>query len=495
MFIILLIAWFFFIVLHFINKHYAFGIFNVIFGIMEFSGPYQFLYPEYFPNYENFSAAFSLFNQYATEESVNDYVQLIFIFLLVMNVVYIFIPNYLCKSRIIESVGNRKNKDNIEIDNDLIKIFYILFFAVFVFGLIGVYLKAGEYKFHETYNVRKPDYWHIEVKSEEEEKLRFATYGLFLLPMIVQFGILFSYQRRWYCLFLVFLACSPSIYTAFVSGHRQALALPIFIILMYFLYEKNIRIRNKAFILLGATFFFSFILTLQFVQRRIVQSGREIDFTELLNFMDYLGASNIVEAILKPTIMDFACVGGMSFRTTRLINLDSITYGYHILINTLYFIIPFLSRFSFLISNTQFQNYYINFQTEYVKMLAPVGGFSTIADFYVAFHRLTFILLPTIIGLLFRYIHVILKKNFCDIRQTSFKGICLTCFAVTCVFRFRNATMDYVRTYLYFTIVWYYTLIISKSILFPGSGTISIKEKLPSVQFVKRQISNYNRQG
>jgi len=164
-----------------------------------------------------------------------------------------------------------------------------------------------------------------------------------------------------------------------------------------------------------------------------------------------LFAESTLSGIAYPQLNEFIAVGLISFKSVLLLEKLDFTYGFHFLL-TILNSVPFLD-----LGDMIFESYAIQ-RDAIIKMLAPWGGFSMMAEAYWAFGKIGLILLGILLGISIRFLHIKLLRPFHK-EYISSRDVYWVSLVTVLLLKYRSGISDAYLYIINFTIIYYFFIL------------------------------------
>jgi len=403
---LLIICWAIATSWYFKRRHYLFGVFVLLFGCYELPGPILFsgLLGD------DFVRAQQIFMSRADEHSVTMYIYALSAFFAVLNGVYLSA----LRLRLVKSAT-----PIVQLRNQS-RIFTILIFAIFVFGLVSVYVGAGA--------VRIRDYL-----GEHLPTTPLFSYGIVLLASAVMVAYHHFSRRDWFVFVVIVIALMPLSHEVFLTSRRQYFAPSILSLVLIVLYDT--RMRSRYLITTGLVMLSLLFLGVQYWLRH--------EFTE------NVGAEGAFEGFLAPQFGEFVAIGSTSFYTWVSVVMGdmSASYGFHLLYQV-------LNSFPFIKLGDIFFPFYGADLASTIIQLSPFGGFSIIADALLSFGLFGLLFLAIIFGVAISIFHKLLLRYLSNGFVPTVAGVYAVSLAATLLLKYRSGLGDMFQTFLTYTLLY-----------------------------------------
>jgi hypothetical protein len=411
MLLILIAIWVFATISYFKIGHILISLFLAMCGLYELSGPLLYAYREAFADY--FIHAQIIFSTPASDDAVNSFVLGLFLFFVILNLSYVLVSR-----RFYYDAADKRPEIPIETNGDVFRVFIS---AVFVFGVISVYTKAG--------SIRFLDYF-----GEDLEASPYFSYGTAMLVTVVIIAIFNAIHHKWRSLFFCIGAIAPLAYEIFLSSKRQSYAPSLLFMLLLILYSR--RLRNRGLFAVAFT-----TVAMSFLGAQYWLRSESVDGYTADGFFD---------GVIAPQLGEFVAIGSTTFYAWMgyVLGNDPVTWGGHWLFH-MSNALPFL-KFGGLF----FADYAGNLLDAY-RTVAPWGGLSIVADAILGFGLGGIAVLAILLGALFRYWHYLLDRYLSDGMVMSVNAIYTCSMIPTLLLKYRSGLGDAAQYYVYMTILYF----------------------------------------
>ncbi len=417
---LLIICWVLAIGWYFKKRHYLFGIFVLLFGCYELPGPI--LFSGILG--DDFVTAQRIFMSKADERSVTYYIYALSAFFVVLNGVYLSAV----RLRLIRSAA-----PNLQLRNQS-RIFTTLILAIFLFGLVSVYVDAGA--------VRVLDYL-----GESLSTSPLFSYGIILLASAVMVAYHHFSRRDWFVFILIVIALIPLLHEVFLTSRRQFFAPSIFSLLLIVLYDT--RLRSRYLIITGLVMLSLLFFGIQFLVRSEVT--------------DNVSTEGAFELFFAPQLGEFVAIGSIGFYTwvSVVMGSMSVSYGFHIMYQA-------LNAFPFIkLGNILFPSYGADL-ISIVSQLSPFGGFSIVADALFSFGLLGLLYMAIFIGFTIAIFHKLLLRYLSNGFVPTVASVYVVSLTATVLLKYRSGFGDMFMAFLTYTLL--YLFFIGVGIVFNRPG-------------------------
>lgn len=391
---------------------YILSIFLVIHSIYEFTAPLSYFY------FDDSDVEFSLISHYSDAFTQFFYLNLIF----QLFVTYSFFYFYN------KAKYNKYNIISIQESNIL---FSNISLFIFICGIISFYYNAG-------------DNLLLDYSGLTGQVTRFFYYGYSFLPTIALYMIInIRGKIKYYNIFLALLLIAPLCYEIFISSRRQWFAPIIGIYILYILYNKSIAFRNKIIYVCSGVMISLLLLGAQFAMRSL-HLGSQANQESLL---DISSSSNLFE---------FFAVSATSFSAWDIfiVHSEPFTNGSQILF-TIINSIPFIKLGDILFPSYSLYLKYI------IKEVAPMGGFSVIAECLITFGYFGIPIFALLYGYVISKLHNSIFYLFNSI-SLSYESIYFATISSIFIFKYRSGISDCILSIINFTILYYFIIFLTK---------------------------------
>lgn len=300
--------------------------------------------------------------------------------------------------------------------------FAFITLAVFAFGVISVYTGSGA-KMVEIYSIGDT--------YGQGAYVPLFYYGTYLLVVLVVLGLSSFEKKHWAAMAILVMAAIPIMWEIIISGKRQFWMPSFFVILLYLLYSRRLKINLKIWIpVLVAVIVLA--MGLQF-QLRLIEQGAVIgdDFNSV---------------ILWPFLEEFFGNGRIS-RVAWNIYVEgnqSVQYGLQWL-----FIIS--NSFPYMkIGNLLWPQYKSEMDSIYLSV-APWGGLPMFADAIIAFGFFGIGLVGAVIGSLLAFAHRKIEYWFAQGINITGQSVYFISLISTLVLKYRSGVGDVLHTIISFS--------------------------------------------
>jgi oligosaccharide repeat unit polymerase len=409
-FLLALIALWVSLILYFlIERHYIAAGFNLIVGLYELTGPF-FFYIDL--SWIDLSSQ-RIFNIMASSKAVDGFVVMLLIFFISMNLTYIILKR---SSRLTGWPANTGY------DSDNYNQFDILALCIFIVlsGIIAFNVEAGY--------ARLLDY-----TGSVEGGSRIFSYGIVLIIPLFTYIFHFFYKKKLLSGISLLICCLPLAYQIFLTGRRQSLA-PIGLILYLFIFYREVKFK----------YLWSVILTVC----AVIFMGFQFSLRELISGSTTSMSDSVLSGSLTPQFGEFGGVGSISFWAVQLLTKADLTYGFH-------FLLAILNSIPFLKMGDIFFPSYTQELQAITKMLSPWGGFTMIAESYLAFGIFGILLLGVVLGVLLRFFHNIAIRSLYK-ESISYLDVYWISLIAIILLKYRSGISDAFFAFTTFTILFYF---------------------------------------
>ena len=372
-FLVLALAWFLVTVRYIYKGHYMAGIWNAIIGLYELSGPFFY----YFPFFSQLSLAQRQYERHIINDNmIVNYMGWLFVVFIIMNLCYwLFI--YVTPFNIITKNMQLENEPHIFDDN---RTYVLLLAFVFIMGLVSMFSGAGE-AWRSYYDVRD-----ISMANPISPA---HNYGRVLLVSVVCLIFTSLYKKNYKVLVIQILAILPITLEIFISGRRSSFGPSLLLVILSISYLRDL--KYKKLILIISVALMLVVTSAQFLLRASY-------------YHDTYGLYGI-DFILKPVFGEFVSIGATSLNTYMLVGDNELTLGLHYL-TSIFDAIPYVKFggvFADMVNASVSSDY---------RILSPYGGFSMLADAYLAFGRAGYLFLPVAFGIFMALAHAFFR-HYC----------------------------------------------------------------------------------
>lgn len=407
-----------------VRRHYLLGLCNISVGLYELSAP---VFHE-IGDFQDLIPLMWRYETYATDQNVHDHILLAALFLFFFNVAYVVFPfifHQVFGGRLPSSgsLGTRPSQTT-----DL-RHYYALIVLIFAFGAASFATDAG--------NLMLNDYLLESEGAGSGAVTAFFWYGTLLIVCCAPIISYLYFHKKWTFLVVILSAMSPLIYEVFLSSRRQFIAPALVFFLLQYLYGyhgKHKYLYVTTFLLVAASLLGA-------------QASMRTEFSG-----DLTSSTTSFAVPFAAQFNEFVAAGTTTLSSIELIDSSAYTYFGH------FFVLGFANSIPYIkLGNMGFPEYISNFQILY-KSIAPIGGFSTIGEAYLAWGELGVITVALIIGSLTRVGHVALSRFFASTIELPIHGTYLTCITCILLLKYRSGFTDAYMATVNFTLLYYFVV-------------------------------------
>lgn len=409
----------------FARRHYLLGLCNIIVGLYELSAPV-------FHELGGFQQLIPLmwrYEAYATEQNVHDHVLLVMQFVVSSNIAYWFLPfifQYLVGNKYasLQRVGRPVTAATN------LRHFYALIVLIFSFGAISSATGAG--------NLMLDDYLIESDGAGSGGVTAFFWYGTLLITCCAPILSYLYVHKKWVLFGIILFAMFPMIYEVFLSSRRQFVAPALAFFLFQFLYGYR---GTYKYALVG-------LFLLLAVGLLGAQAGMRTEFSGDITSSDASFATPFAAQF-----SEFVAAGATTLASIELIQPNSYTYFGH------FFVLGFANSIPYVkLGNTGFPEYIASYQSLY-RSIAPIGGFSTIGEAYLAWGELGVMGVALIAGSLARLGHIGLERFFSGKIGLPVHGTYVVCMTCILMLKYRSGFTDAYMSFVNFSLIYYFVIL------------------------------------
>jgi len=337
------------------------------------------------------------------------------------SVFFLFIiAAYLCTIRWSRRISLPVKYKNVSVFH-----FAFIILAVLAFGLISVYTGSGT-KMLELYS--RDDVYG------QGAYVPLFYYATYLLVVLVILGISSFEKKRWMVMAMLVVAAMPIVREIIISGKRQLWIPSFFVLLLYLLYSRRLKINLKIWIpVLVAVIVLA--MGLQF-QLRMIEQGAEF-------------GGDFYSIVLWPFLEEFLGNGHVSRLAWNMYveGNQSVQYGLQWL-----FIIS--NSFPYMkIGNLLWPHYRSEIDSIYFSV-SPWGGLPIFADAIIAFGVFGIGLVGAVMGSLLAFAHKKIEYWFAQDIYITGHSVYLISLISTLVLKYRSGIGDVLRTIIFFSVLF-----------------------------------------